>query len=304
MSNRRKQSIKGLFQERKKTLVFTFLPFFLGMAAAIVYLYPGESARVKSLERVHLQNDREEGELVEDLLTEEQAGTFLDEGVIKGKISLILDDVGYEKEKTLKFINMGVPVTISVLPGGQFSRELAMISTQKGNSVLLHMPMESERNVSDRTRDFLITVDMGEKEIVEKLERALSWVPNASGISNHMGSRFTRDSEGMRYVALYLKRKKLFFLDSKTTSQSVAPFVFRVTGVETVIRDIFIDNDEDPTRIVEKFDELKRLASQKGMGIGILHPSPVSVNLIEKLVKESLFEGYRFVTLSDLVSGS
>jgi hypothetical protein len=40
------------------------------------------------------------------------------------------------------------------------------------------------------------------------------------------------------------------------------------------------------------------------MGIGIIHPGPVVVALVEKLVKESLFEGYRFVTLSDLASGS
>ncbi|MDH3258777.1 MAG: divergent polysaccharide deacetylase family protein [Deltaproteobacteria bacterium] len=304
MSKRRNKGEKGLFQDWKKALVFALLPFCLGIAAAIIYLYPGDSARVKSLERVEVQTEKDEQELVEDLMEEEKAGDFLEGGLIKGKISLVLDDVGYEKDRTLKFINMGVPVTISILPGGQYSRELATVSARKGNSVLLHMPMQSEKNVTDKTSEFLITVDMGEKEIIDRLDRALSWVPGACGISNHMGSRFTKSSEGMRYVALYLKKRQLFFLDSKTTAQSVAPFVFRVTGVKTIVRDIFIDNDDDPAKIVERFEELKEIAFQNGMGIGIMHPGSDVVDLIEKLVRESLFEGYRFVTLSDLLAGS
>lgn len=35
-----------------------------------------------------------------------------------------------------------------------------------------------------------------------------------------------------------------------------------------------------------------------------MHPGSDVVDLIEKLVRESLFEGYRFVTLSDLLAGS
>jgi polysaccharide deacetylase 2 family uncharacterized protein YibQ len=297
MSKRRNKGEKGLFQDWKKALVFALLPFCLGIAAAIIYLYPGDSARVKSLERVEVQTEKDEEELVEELMEEEKAGDFLEGGLIKGKISLVLDDVGYEKDRTLKFINMGVPVTVSILPGGQYSRELATVSARKGYSVLLHMPMQSEKNVTDKTSEFLLAVDMGEKEIIDRLDRALSWVPGACG-------RFTKSSEGMRYVALYLKKRQLFFLDSKTTSQSVAPFVFRVTGVKTIVRDIFIDNDDDPAKIVERFEELKEIAFQNGMGIGIMHPGSDVVDLIEKLVRESLFEGYRFVTLSDLLAGS
>lgn len=295
---------KGLFQDWKKALVFTILPFCLGIAVAIIYLYPGESARVKSLERIKVQTEEDERELIEDLKEEELAGKFLDEDYVRGEISLVLDDVGYEKNRTLQFINMGVPVTIAILPGGQYSRELAVLSARKGNAVLLHMPMQSERNITDKTSEFLLHVDMGEKEIVQRIESALSWVPGASGISNHMGSQFTKSSEGMRYLAVYLSRKKLFFLDNKTTPHSVAPFVLRVTGVKTLRRDIFIDNDGDPERIMERFEELKKIASQNGTAIGIMHPGPVVIDLVEKLVKESLFEGYRFVTLTELSSGS
>ncbi len=303
MSSRRKRMKKGLFQEWKKALVFIVLPFCLGIAGAIVYLYPGESARVKSLERIRVPTEEEEQELVEELL-EEEAEKFYDQDFTRGKISLVLDDVGYEKERAMKFINMGVPVTVAVLPGGQFSREIAILSARKGNSVLLHMPMQSEQNIVDRTSDFLLHVDMGEKEIIQRLDRALTWVPGASGVSNHMGSQFTKNSEGMRYVAGYLRRNKLFFLDSKTTTQSVAPFVFRVTGVRALKRDIFLDNEDDPNKITEKFEELKSVASKSGIGIGIIHPGPVVIDLIENLVKEALFEGYKFVTLTDLASGS
>lgn len=305
INNKRDTQEKGaLIRGWKRVLLFALLPFAGGVLGTFLYLYPSDSSRVKSPENIRVQAEEEEQNLVESLLEEEEAVKFLDEDYIRGKISLVLDDVGYERDKALKFIGMGIPVTVAVLPGGTYSRELAELSRRKGYTVLLHMPMQPDRNVSDRSSIYLLKVDMGEKEVIQRLDRAFSWVPGAGGISNHMGSRFTKDSGGMRYVALYLKKKKLFFLDSRTTAQTVVPFVFRVSGVRFVSRDIFIDNENDPEMIRKKFEELKAAASQSGSGVGILHPSPLAIEMVEELVRESLLEGYRFVTLSEIVNGS
>lgn len=307
MSSRTKRDLqeKGvLFHGWKRVLLIAILPFVGGVVGSILYLYPTDSSRVKSPENIRVQSEEEEKILAESLMEEEEAVKFLDEDYIRGKISLVLDDVGYERDRALKFIDMGVPVTVAILPGGAYSRELAELSRRRGYTVILHMPMQSDQNVSDKSSDYLLRVEMGEKEVIQRLDRAFSWVPGAGGISNHMGSRFTKDSGGMRYVALYLKKKKLFFLDSRTTAQTVAPFVFRVSGVRYASRDIFIDNENDPDVIRNKFEELKAVASQAGSGVGILHPSPLAVEMVEELVRESLLEGYRFVTLSEIVNGS
>lgn len=297
---KRRKGNKGLFQDWKKALLFSLISFFLGLAIALIYLHPGDSTKVRTPESVGTQSEEEE-QLARTLKEEEEEGRFLEEYSVRGKICLVLDDAGFGEDRVLRFFKMGVPVSVAVLPGGEYSRRLARRAINKGFTVLLHMPMESESGVEDGTNEFMLNVGMSESEVRLKLDKAIRWVPGASGVSNHMGSRFTRDPGGMRYLVKELKEKGLFFLDSKTTSQSVAPFVCRVSGVNLLVRDVFIDNEKDADSIRSQFEVLKSKASEKGFAVGILHPGQLVIPAVEELVKESLLEGYRFVTLAEVL---
>ncbi len=284
----------------RKVVIAGFLAFFLGVAVSLVYLYPGKSVKVRTPESVTSLHDEKEKTLLDELLQEEEAGKIFDEELYQGKICLVMDDGGYERERMERFLSMGVPVTVAILPGGEFSRKVAREAKSKGSTVLLHMPMQAEGGIEDRSSSFMLRVGMTEKEIWRRLRRALAYVPGATGISNHMGSRFTRDSGGIRFVTSFLRKKGLYFLDSKTTVKSVIPFVCKETGVRFFERDVFLDNEKDREEIAAQFEKLKAVASERGYAIGILHPAPGVLDSLEELVKEALLEGYRFATLDEI----
>jgi len=303
-SGRHKKRVKekrGLFPTRRSALALTLLPLLVGIAVSLLYLYPDETSKVKSPENTFSVQQENEKKLVASLKEEESAGRILDSESIKGKICLVLDDVGYEKERAEHFINEGIPVTVAILPGGNYSRRIAKLAKRNGLAVLLHMPMAPEKKVSDMSDKYILSVGMSEKLIASRLNRARAWVPGMVGISNHMGSRFTSDPGGMKIVAAYLKKQGLYFLDSRTTPRSVAAFVCRVTGVPYLERDVFIDNDHDAQKIREQFERLKNIASGRGYSIGILHPGKIVTGMIGELMRSALLQGYRFVTLNEII---
>jgi len=301
--NRSKPRKKGAKGGRKRILAFILLSFVFGVALSVFYLYPRGAGRVKSPENIRTYLDENDRNLVESLKEEESAGRILDSEGIRGKICLVMDDVGYEGKRAESFIKQGVPVTVAVLPGGRFSKRIARLAKSRGNTVLLHMPMVPDKKIVDNSKKFILDLGMGEREIISRLEMARRWVPGISGISNHMGSRFTRDPGGVKVVASYMKQHGLFFLDSRTTPKSVIPFVCRVTGVNYLERDVFIDNSHEPDKIRAQFERLKNIASGRGFSIGIFHPGKVVTDHIGELIRESLLEGYRFVTLKDVLEG-
>ena len=56
----------------------------------------------------------------------------------------------------------------------------------------------------------------------------------------------------MNIVSNVLKRHGKYFIDSRTTSQTVAEDIMRTRGVPTARRHVFLDNDNDKNKIREQ----------------------------------------------------
>ncbi len=82
-----------------------------------------------------------------------------------------------------------------------------------------------------------------------QLERDLRAVPYIVGVNGHMGSRFTSDPRAMRTLLAGLRERGLFFLDSKTSPESVAADVAAGLQVPFAERDVFLDHDPEPAAV-------------------------------------------------------
>lgn len=126
-------------------------------------------------------------------------------------------------------------------------------------------------------------------------------VPYAVGANNHMGSRFTEDSEKMEAVLGVLKAKKLFFIDSMTTPHSVGLGVAREMGVRTAARNVFLDNTQDVAAIRKQIEQLAKVAEKRGSAIGICHPHKATIQALAAELPVLHRQGVRFVHASELV---
>jgi polysaccharide deacetylase 2 family uncharacterized protein YibQ len=204
----------------------------------------------------------------------------------RGQVALIMDDMGQSLETLDELIALGRPITVSVLPYSAYAAETARIAHDKGLEVLLHLPLESINNheAMANTEGMILTMMTG-PAIVASFEASFDRVPFAAGTNNHMGSRFTADRVLMRTILGPVKERGLFFVDSRTTAQTVALEEARRMGIRAAQRDVFLDADEDRGRIKGRLIELLQKARKKGRAVGICHPFPETLAVL----KSSLF---------------
>jgi len=221
----------------------------------------------------------------------------------KVKVAIVIDDIGNDLSIARDLMNLPAPVTLSIFPFAPHSKEIAKEATAMGHEILMHLPMEPEGYPGDGKDPGpgALYVKMTPEEIVQQLNKDLDQIPEICGINNHMGSRFTSYPEGMKAVMEVLKKRKKFFLDSKTASSSVGFRIAREEGIPTIKRDVFLDNVRDIKKIREQFERLVENAKRRGYAVGIGHPHRVTYLALKKVIPEYQKEGIEFVYVSSLV---
>ena len=182
----------------------------------------------------------------------------------KARLAIVIDDLGYSSQID-HFTELDIPLTYAVIPGLRYSEVLTQKLRSENLPYILHMPMEPQDSslIAD---DNMLLVSMSEREIKSTLENALESVPGASGLNNHMGSKFTSDETSVRAMMGIIKEKGLFFIDSRTSGDSLAYAIAREKGVPTAQNRFFIDNSSDYEHITKRLEELiKRVSDSKEM---------------------------------------
>jgi polysaccharide deacetylase 2 family uncharacterized protein YibQ len=214
-------------------------------------------------------------------------------------MAVIVDDAGYDLAELEPFLELPIPLAVAVLPNLPHSREAALRVKQAGKELLLHLPMEPEGGENPGP-GALLTGD-SQAEIERLLESALQSVPGATGVNNHMGSKATADEALMTTVLRALERKGLFFVDSRTTANTVGARVAERVGVPFVERDVFIDASHSDAEIAEAFASGTALAAKKGTAVLIGHVQNPAVLAILRDSDRTLREArVRPSTLSEI----
>src|SRR5262249_3376545 len=104
-----------------------------------------------------------------------------------------------------------------------------------------------------------------------------------------------------RAVLSVLAARGLYFLDSRTSPESVGYRVASQLGVPTAERQVFLDSDLRPERVREQFLRTLEVARKRGSAIAIGHPHPATLAVLAAEVPEARALGCGFVTVSRLL---
>ncbi len=200
---------------------------------------------------------------------------------LQGKplVAIVIDDMGYRQNTGKALVALDLPLSFSFLPFTPFSVELQKEARARGRDILLHLPLEP-MDPKWNPGPGALTTAMDPETMKTVFHDDLQAVPNAIGINNHMGSRFTANPQAMRTLLALVRTRNLFFLDSVTISQSVAYDLAREMGIKAERRTVFLDNDQSPDKIRAQLDLLLRLAGEHGQAVGIGHPYPATVEAL------------------------
>lgn len=221
----------------------------------------------------------------------------------KGKqalMAVIIDDFGYHREPIGAFSGIDRPLTFAVLPYRFFSNEAAGSALQSGHQVILHLPMEP-LDAAMQSEARTITVNMGNEEIRKAVKEAIQSVPGIIGVNNHQGSRATEDGRVMEQAIAVMKEAGLFFVDSRTSSRSVAMKVARKLGVPTTENALFLDNDNDVPAIKKQLRSAGDRAIQYGSITVIGHARMTTAQALREMIPELESKGIKLVFVSELL---
>lgn len=218
-----------------------------------------------------------------------------------GTLAIIVDDMGKSVQEAKSLLDIGVPLTFSIIPGLPKVRQVAEEARKNGAEVMIHIPMEPKGYPRQRLEENGLLLSQSSEELSGRVEAFLREIPGAAGANNHMGSRFTEDREKMRTVIEALKGKGLFFVDSKTSPASVGYDVAREIGVKTAVRNVFLDNVQDVGAITKQLNLAANMARKRGSAIAICHPHPTTIQALAAALPRLQEEGITFVHVSRLV---
>jgi len=221
--------------------------------------------------------------------------------VKRPRVAIIIDDLGYDPKVASSLMNLGLPLTLSILPYAPFSRSIAREALAKGFELLLHVPMEPKGYPSVHPGPGALLLSMKEGEINTALKSILDEIPGVAGVNNHMGSMFTENRAKMGIVLRELKRRNLFYVDSRTTVKTVGYEMVLDMGVPTASRSVFLDNELDSGAIRFQIDRLKGLARHSGNAVGIAHPFQETLEIL-RIIAPSLSSELDMVPVSELLS--
>ncbi len=215
-------------------------------------------------------------------------------------IAVIIDDVGLAADRSRRAAELPGSFTLAFLPYANNLQPLVDRAQAKGHEIMLHLPMEGRTDANPGPQAMLTSLSPAERQqrLLWNLERFRGF----AGVNNHMGSRFTEDDPGMRLVLTELKRRKLFFIDSRTTSQSAARQASADLAVPYAERDVFLDNAQDSQHITIQLAEAEARARAHGTAIAIGHPHSATLSTLAAWQKNLARRGIDLVPVSAIIA--
>ncbi len=216
-------------------------------------------------------------------------------------LSLVIDDLGYSLDSGMAAIELAGDHTYAILPESTYSRRLAERAHELDKEVILHLPMQSISSRAAQEPNAL-NEGMDEDQLTGRVHDLLDTVPYIRGVNNHMGSHLTEFDFFMRPVMDSIRSydSRLYFLDSRTSPQSVAHAMALNAGLPSIRRDVFLDNETNVESINLQFRIWLNRARKYGSAIAIGHPHPQTLAVLREQLGAST-AGYRFLRISRMI---
>ena len=217
-------------------------------------------------------------------------------------VVLIFDDFGFnppESSLIRGFLEIEAPFAVSIIPGLEYSTQLAKAFHRANTEIVIHMPMESV--AAAPTESLTLRVSMDSFEIRGLIYQSIFDIPHARGMSNHQGSKFTAAYDAMNLLIDVLADTNMYFIDSLTSPESIAYPLCRRREIPALRRDVFIDTDLEPEEtITGRLAQLIKIAQKRGYAVGIGHHYRKTLYAFEEFLNSPLSDEIELILPSEL----
>jgi polysaccharide deacetylase 2 family uncharacterized protein YibQ len=217
-------------------------------------------------------------------------------------IAVIIDDLGNTTlEEGRRVAALPGPVACAILPHTTHGVLIAKLAHKAGKEVLLHLPLEPVGELP--LGPGAVTLDMTEQEIKDTVRDDLLAIPHVTGFNNHEGSLITQHPGDMAWIMQAVHAAgAYFYIDSYTTTESVAYQVAREQGVPAARRNVFLDDENTVESVRAQWARLLKIAREHGFAIAIGHPRGATLTVLEDELPQLAAQGVELVPVARIVA--
>lgn len=221
------------------------------------------------------------------------------------ELAIVIDDLGNQMAGTKDILSLPIHLTVAVMPFMRTTKQDATLAHERGNDVLIHLPMEPNQGKPEWLGPGAILSNMTDSEIRQRVEEAIDDVPYAIGINNHMGSKITSDERIMSIILDVCREHGLFFLDSRTSFKTVVGKLCLEKGMPVIGNQFFLDDIYSLPHIQRQMSKVTKWMKQHDRCIIIGHvgvPGTRTASVIRNAIPE-LDKEVKFVKISEMYKG-
>ena len=281
-------------------IVLSVILIMLFFTILLIVDKPDVSDGTENIEYVSETEVKKESEIIQD---DKKSLPEKDLKGSKGTLYFVIDDVGNNIFQLKPFLNLPMKITFAVLPGLKYTEEAVKLIIASGKDYIIHQPMEAVGGQNPGPG--VLVAGMSEEQVADVVTANLKEYSGVKGMNNHMGSAGTADSELMSNLFKVLKKKGMFFLDSRTTSKSVGRETAAAVEIPFAERSIFLDNSKERLAITEAVENGLNIAEKKGHAIMIGHIwTEELADILLDLYPSLLENNYALNNLTELFTGN
>ena len=218
------------------------------------------------------------------------------------RVAVVIGNLGLSSAATEAAIQeLPGGVTLAFSPYAHGLEDYIPLARAAGHEVLLSLPMEAdEANATSAGQHALLTT-VTASENLARLSWLLSRFTGYVGATNYLGDGFTSEEADMRPILAELKDRGLLFLDSRTTSSSVAARIAGQLDLPAASTERIIDAEASRAAIDQMLDAVEEEARQKGSSIAMGFPYPVTIERVAAWTATLSQKGISLAPVSALV---
>ncbi len=185
-------------------------------------------------------------------------------------LALVIDDFGHSLAIAEEIAGLSLKATWAVLPQTAHGAAVMDLARRKGQPYIVHLPMQALVD-SDGHGAYLIGVDSSPERIEGVVQGLLRDFPDAAGVNNHRGSKATESERTMDAFMASLAKTPWGFLDSRTSSKSVAFDQALKYHIPVAKNGYFIDVVMELSKMKSQFALALKGAEKRGSAVAICH---------------------------------
>lgn len=221
------------------------------------------------------------------------------------RIALLITNLGLSEVETTQAINaLPGPVSLAFGPYGRNLEGWVRQARDMGHEVMLQVPLEPFDYPDNDPGPHTLLTSLSPEENMKRLHWIMSRFTGYTGITNHMGAKFTAAQESFLPMLEEIKSRGLMYLDDGTAARSTASQIARDLGVDYSESQLVIDEGRNAKEIDLALKKLEQIAQQNGLAVGIGSSLPITIGRVAEWTRTLKAKGIELIPVSAAVRSS